>query len=116
MRLPSSLAIWRRFSLIYFADHVSEYVQYQLRPITKLYWVSWSDEWVVFDETSGQTHQLDAVRAFVLHLLSESSQRSSRLAVELSQSLAVSTSVARDVMLLVIRELEVAGLVETVRL
>lgn len=91
-------------------------MRHQLHPIAKLHWVTWNDEWVIFDETSGQTHQIDAVKAFVLHLLSESSHGSSRLVAELSKSLAVSYSVASEVMRLVIRELEAAGLVETVNL
>jgi len=35
-----------------------------------LHWVSWNDEYVVFDESSGQTHLLDPLRAFVLNFLS----------------------------------------------
>ena len=48
--------------------------KYQSRAATRLYWQCWNDEYIVFDETSGHTHQLDPVRAFVLNLLSVSSQ------------------------------------------
>jgi PqqD family protein of HPr-rel-A system len=37
-----------------------------------LYWRCWADEYVVFDESSGHTHQLDAMRAFVLDVLAQS--------------------------------------------
>jgi len=48
--------------------------EFRLRSIGRLHWASWFDEYVVFDEASGQTHQLDQVHAFVLHLLSEAPQ------------------------------------------
>jgi PqqD family protein of HPr-rel-A system len=38
----------------------------RLNPLSELSWRCLDDEWVVFDAGSGQTHQLDAVRAAVL--------------------------------------------------
>lgn len=58
--------------------------KYQSRAATKLYWQCWNDEYIVFDETSGHTHQLDPVRAFVLNLLSPSPQTFEAILVELS--------------------------------
>lgn len=45
---------------------------YHIRDGARLHWAGWDDEFVVFNESSGQTHQLDALRAFVLNLLVES--------------------------------------------
>lgn len=45
---------------------------YRIRANARLHWAGWNDEFVVFNESSGQTHQLDALRAFVLNLLVES--------------------------------------------
>lgn len=42
---------------------------YSINAAVRLHWVELGNEYVVFEETSGQTHQLDAVRAFVLNLL-----------------------------------------------
>lgn len=39
---------------------------------------------MVFDETSGQTHQLDSVRAFVLNTLCEGDRTAQDIVVELS--------------------------------
>ncbi len=87
-------------------------VKYQLRPVVQLHWAAWNDEYVVFDETSGQTHQLDAIRAFVLDLLSESPRYFSDLVAELSQSLAVSSSEASEMIHPILKEFETVGLVE----
>jgi PqqD family protein of HPr-rel-A system len=44
---------------------------YGLNSAVRLHWATFDDEVVAFDETSGQTHQLDTLRAFVLNALSE---------------------------------------------
>jgi PqqD family protein of HPr-rel-A system len=44
---------------------------YRINKVVKLHWHAINDEYVVFDETSGQTHQLDPIRAFVLNALQE---------------------------------------------
>ena len=46
--------------------------QFAIRHGVRLHWAGWDGEFVVFNESSGQTHQLDALRAFVLNLLVES--------------------------------------------
>jgi PqqD family protein of HPr-rel-A system len=43
--------------------------RFRIRPSAGLHWAGWDDESVVFDETSGQTHQLDPLRAYVLNSL-----------------------------------------------
>jgi len=40
---------------------------YWLNPVARLYWAGWDNEYVVFEETSGQTHELDPLRALVLN-------------------------------------------------
>lgn len=52
-------------------------VRYRAHSPPGLHWAGWNDEYVVFDESSGQTHQLDAVRAYALHLLSDGTQSTS---------------------------------------
>lgn len=89
-------------------------VQYQVRPVVQLYWASWDDDYVVFDETSGQTHQLDAVRAYVLDLLVESPRPISYLAGVLSQSASVPSSDAAELIQVVIKDFETVGLVEAI--
>lgn len=44
---------------------------YQINMAVVLHWHAVEDEYVVFDETSGQTHQLDPIRAFILNALQE---------------------------------------------
>lgn len=49
-----------------------------------MHWASWNDEYVVFDEGSGQTHQMDSVRAFVLDRLCDGRQSPGKLAIDLA--------------------------------
>lgn len=57
--------------------------KYKVSPIAQLHWVSWDDEYVVFDETSGQTLQFDAARAFVLNALTENNLGLEQLVAEI---------------------------------
>jgi PqqD family protein of HPr-rel-A system len=50
------------------------HLAFGLRATNGLSWASWGDEHVVFDEVSGQTHQLDTLHALVLHLIEEKNQ------------------------------------------
>jgi PqqD family protein of HPr-rel-A system len=63
-----------------------------IRPSASLHWAGWDDEYVVFDETSGQTHQLDVFRAYVLNTLTERSQTRRELMDDLQVALAASRS------------------------
>lgn len=94
---------------------VSPDARYSLHSAANLHWAVWNDEYVVFDEASGQTHQLDAVRAYVLHLLSEGSQSFSKLAVALSQlSVFPAKPATNGVLSAVLGEFETSGLVEVI--
>lgn len=87
--------------------------QYKSRTATKLYWRCWSDEYVVFDETSGHTHQLDPVRAFVLNLLGASPQTFGVILEELSGVPALAeVHQLSDRLLAILNELSTLGLVE----
>ena len=89
-----------------------EGAEYRLRSIARLHWASWHDEYVVFEETSGQTHQLDAARAFVLQLLSEAPGTLSTFARELSINSAFSIADATALLQVIIGEFQAVGLVE----
>ena len=78
-----------------------------------LYWASWNDEYVVFDEASGQTHQLDAVRAYVLHLVSDRPQTVSEVVQALSELPTLpKDSVTSAVVSVILGEFETSGLAE----
>ena len=88
---------------------------YRLRSSTRLHWTCWNDEYVVFDETSGQTNQLDAVRAYVLHLLSESIQTHDSVLQEFSKIPALAELHNQSAMVTeIFDEFVAAGLAETV--
>lgn len=94
---------------------VSSDARYRLHSAASLHWAGWNDEYVIFDEASGQTHQLDAVRAYVLHLLGEDSQSFSRLAEALSQVPVFAAKPAiNGILSAVLVEFETSGLVEVI--
>jgi PqqD family protein of HPr-rel-A system len=76
-----------------------------------LHWASWDDEYVVFDERSGQTHQLDALRAYVLHTLSERSKSVDMLDAELTE-LTPQGAVWDKALANILDEFQALGLVE----
>lgn len=61
---------------------------FQICPISSFHWASWDDEYVVFDEASGQTHLLDPVKAYVLDALSDGPASVESLAPTLLGALA----------------------------
>lgn len=90
-----------------------EVVQLRLNSSLLLHWRSWCDEHVIFDESSGQTYQMDSVKAFVLHALGESASNYSSLLMELSGALVVLEPAQLDVLLrTILDELKSKGLVE----
>lgn len=44
---------------------------WRVRPLCKFHWRQFGDDWVVYDEGSGDTHRLDAVSAVALMCLAE---------------------------------------------
>ena len=59
---------------------------WRLKPLCSLHWRQFGDEWVAFDEGSGDTHRMDTLSAVVLMCLGESpcdlADLSSQVAVE----------------------------------
>ena len=88
---------------------------YRLNPVVRLSWVAWNDEYVVFDETSGQTHQMDPLRAYVLNALDGEAKRFQLLLDEVS-GLAEQLGEAKvsELLAQVLQDFETHGLVEAV--
>ena len=87
--------------------------RFRVRPGTRLHWAGWDGEHVVFNEHSGQTHLLDGVRAFVLHLLCEAPRSPAQLRDELQGALGLSEAAATGAVLdELLAEFERHGLVE----
>jgi PqqD family protein of HPr-rel-A system len=85
----------------------------RLNPLSELSWRCFDDEWAVFDAGSGQTHQLDAVRAAVLTTIESSpvaaQELRARLQAEFGFSANAELSNSIDAML---QEFIAIGLVE----
>jgi len=85
----------------------------QINDAVRLHWHDCDDDFLVFDETSGQTHQLDPVRAFVLNAFSVGPLDFETLLDDLSGALAPNqpanlATTLRDVL----HEFESCGLIE----
>jgi PqqD family protein of HPr-rel-A system len=78
-----------------------------------LHWASWDDEYVVFDEGSGQTHQMDSVRAFLLDMMCERPRKLDELHSELSRIPSLSNGLDLKLLLnSILSEFSTHGLVE----
>lgn len=92
-------------------DKSSEVIR--LCAVAQLHWVGWADEYVVFEESSGQTHHLDAFRAFVLNATLEGDASVKKLLEEITGVMAFESPQAADqVLSSVIKEFEALGLLE----
>lgn len=90
-------------------------IHYGLLSNASLQWAGWNDEYVVFDEASGQTHQLDAVRAYVLHLLGERPQSVFEVSLALWALPAFpADSAANEIIGSIFNEFETSGLVKVI--
>lgn len=86
---------------------------YRINPVVKLHWAAWRDQYVVFDETSGQTHLLDADNALVLDFLADRMVRFDVLVKELAlASIIFRDSKVADWLTSVLYEFQKSGLVE----
>lgn len=56
---------------------------YAGNPSIRLHWACWDDEYVVFEETSGQTQKMGPLRAFVLNALAVKAYRLEDIVEEL---------------------------------
>jgi PqqD family protein of HPr-rel-A system len=85
------------------------------RAVVLLHWAGWNDEYVVFDEASGQTHQLDAVRAYVLNLLTEGPHSLADIRRALAQDAApAADAIGDEILHTILGEFESHGLVEVI--
>ena len=90
-------------------------IRYRASQALNLHWASWNDEYVVFDEASGQTHQLDAVRAYILHLMGGRPVTVSSIVHSLAELPSVpKDSITRVVVGVILNEFETCGLAEAV--
>lgn len=86
---------------------------YRIRPVVKLHWATWDDQYVVFDETSGQTHLIEAANALVLDLLDSHALSFDALLNELGMfSETIKDVNISDWLTSVVTELQASGLVE----
>lgn len=65
---------------------------YRTNPAIKLHWACWNDEYVVFEECSGQTHQIDPSRAYILNTLYDGPKSFDALHTDLAGIFAVANS------------------------
>lgn len=84
------------------------------RQAVNLHWRRWDDSFIVFDEASGRTHQLDAVSACVLLRLEEGSRDQAALAEEVAADLGWTVDAARHALPVLFDHLTVSGLIEPV--
>lgn len=90
---------------------------FQRCAISSLHWASWDDEYVVFDEASGQTHLLDPIKAYILDILSDGSANVSQLTLLVEQVSVVPAHMSsHDVVRAALDQLERTQLIETVTL
>jgi PqqD family protein of HPr-rel-A system len=89
---------------------------YRVNPVVKLHWATWNDQYVVFDETSGQTHLIEAANALVLDLLVNDTLSFDALHKELATlSAPLQGANLSDWLISVVTEFETSGLLEEIR-
>ena len=57
---------------------------FQINPAVGLHWRHWDPDWIVFDEASGNTHQLDELTACALLCLEEGPLHAESLVTEVA--------------------------------
>ncbi len=88
-------------------------IRIQLCTQSSFIWASWGDEFVVFDEASGQTHLLDPVKAFVLDTLMNGPLDLASLTPLLTDALVVPSEVnLQDVIAAALEQLDRSQLIE----
>jgi len=94
---------------------------WQLSLLVVLHWRCWDNEWVVYNQGSGDTHLLDTFSAFTLMALEEGAATPAQLMtqLDLSQGMGLELPAAQPRavethLLAVLQQLEQAGLIESV--
>ena len=86
---------------------------YTSNPSIRLHWACWDDDYVVFDETSGQTQKMGPLRAYLLNALSVKAYRFDDLLQELANVPGLSNdSSLTELVKTVLDEFVQSGLVE----
>lgn len=86
---------------------------YQLNAVSRLHWVGWDNEFVVFDETSGQTNCMQPEAALVLDLLGDGALTIREISEKISAIPGIDGSFSQEFFLEnVLNELATIGLVE----
>ena len=90
--------------------------KWELAEGCRLHWISWDDEYVVFDEGSGDTHLLDVLAAEVLKVLEQSPRYEQALTERVLARLGLDAVVDVERRIReAIQKFRDAGLVEQVR-
>jgi PqqD family protein of HPr-rel-A system len=92
-----------------------EQTNYRINPALILHWACWDDEYVIFDECSGQTHQIDPSRAFVLNTLCDGIKSFGALHADLAAIPSLASNTQLPVLLkTILDEFGTHGLVEAI--
>jgi len=89
-------------------------VPLRLNPPGSLHWLQWEDDYVVFDEASGLTHQLDTPTAHVLMCIEDGATDMDSLISNWGANGADGYAV-RDSLLFILEQLSRANLIDTCR-
>lgn len=94
-------------------------VMWRLKRLASLHWRCWDEEWVLYNQGSGDTHVLDAFTALTLMALEEGPANSTQLLTHLGAHLAgandgAKAAAAQEKMQTVLQQLERVGLIEGV--
>ena len=91
--------------------------EWELAEGCRLHWISWDDEYVVFDEGSGDTHLLDFLASEVLKVLEQSSGSEQALVERVVARLGLDPDIDLERRIReAIAKFRDAGLVEQIRL
>jgi PqqD family protein of HPr-rel-A system len=87
---------------------------YSINPAVKLHWRLCGEDFVVFEESSGQTHLLEPVRAFLLNAFQEGQQDVGVIKRKLCEANASCNSEGIEFIFnQIIDEFKAIGLIET---
>ncbi len=85
-----------------------------LRPPTRLCWRRWDDSFVVFDDASGQTHQLDMLTGSALLAIEESPMSIDGLTDQLGMQFSLTREEIETAIPAIVEQLKSAALIETI--
>lgn len=87
----------------------------QLCKLQSFLWASWGDEFVIFNEASGQTHLLDPLKAYILDTLTDGPLDVISLTPLLSEAMVVPGEInLQELIDAALEQLEKSQLVEAI--